>query len=196
LKIEYILVTPENSEKYQKGFIETYKEAFGGPPYFEIYTDSDVAEGIWIPHLRKGIIIVACKNDSVVGFICAIPLLKAPQEIQNYLMEKRKEAFFPTKFEDVWYISELGVRRKYRRRGIATRLVKECLTKILKLGGRYYVLRTATNNVISQRLFKNFGAIELPGTQDVSSSAQVKVHQSKSTQRVYLYGNCEMKLKQ
>ena len=28
------------------GFISTYKEAFGGPPYFEEYTDCEIYEGV------------------------------------------------------------------------------------------------------------------------------------------------------
>lgn len=78
-------VKPENCEKYLKGFIETYREAFGGPPYFEVYKDEDVLNEVWVPHLKDGLILVACEDDSVVGLICAIPLLKSPHENKNYL---------------------------------------------------------------------------------------------------------------
>jgi N-acetylglutamate synthase-like GNAT family acetyltransferase len=104
---------------------------------------------------------------------------------------KQKEGTFPVKFNDTWYISELGVRIAYRRRGIGTQLIGHCLTRILESQCHYFVLRTAVNNFDSLRIFKKIGAVELPGVQNVTSSKQVKVHKSQSTERIYLYGCCQ-----
>ena len=45
------------------GFISTYKEAFGGPPYFEEYTDCEIYEGVIAPHMKSGAISVSQQQD-------------------------------------------------------------------------------------------------------------------------------------
>ena len=191
LEIEYIYADANIPDQYRNGFIEVYKEAFGGHPYYEVYTDLEVLEGVWLPHLAFGIIVLACEGESVVGFGCAMPLLKSPSEVQEFLRTKQRSGDFPIEFSDAWYISELGVRITHRRQGIGTQIIGQLLARILEYQCHYYCLRTAAKDSNSIRIFKRIGAIEIPGFQDVSDSEQVKVHKSQSTARVYLYGNCE-----
>ena len=56
-------------------FIKVYKEAFGGPPYFEQYSDEEVREEIIFPHLRDGVVAYATDNDTLVGFGCALSIV-------------------------------------------------------------------------------------------------------------------------
>lgn len=195
MKIDYINANPDTPDHHRKGFIEAYKEAFGGPPYYEKYTDNDVIDTIWNPHLLKGIIILACEDNAVVGFGCAKPLLNSPSDVQEFLQEKRLSGDFPIEFSDVWYMSEVGVRNTHRRQGIGLQLIGKRLARILELQGRYYVMRTAANNSNSIGLYKKIGAIEISGAQDVSGSEQVQVQKSQSTARLYFYSNCEAALK-
>lgn len=198
MKIEYIYVdanTP-TPDKYLNGFVEVYKEAFGGHPYYEVYTDSDVLNGVWIPHLADGIIVLACEGESVIGFICAMPLLKSPSEIQEFLRAKQLNGDFPVEFNDTWYISEIGVRTTHRRRGIGTQLIGLYLTRILEFQCHHYIMRTPVKDSNSIRIFKRIGSIELPEPQDVSNSKQVKIYKSQSTARVYLYRHCEEALEE
>lgn len=49
------------------GFISTYKEAFGGPPYFEEYTDCEIYEGVIAPHMKDGVVVYATDNEISVA---------------------------------------------------------------------------------------------------------------------------------
>lgn len=190
MEIEYFHAIYDLSDKYRKGFVKVYKEAFGGPPYYEVYQDREVIDKVWNLHLQDGKVILAKDGEKIVGFVCALPLLKSPLEIQLFLREKQKEGKFPVNFEDCWYISELGVLLSYRRKGIGTLLVGECLGYIRKKGAHFYVMRTAALNSNSLMLFKKIGALQIPGAQDVSNSEQVKIYGSQSLARIYLYGSC------
>lgn len=195
MEIEYVYVDAHTADKYCKGFIEIYKEAFGGHPYYEVYTDSDVLKGVWLPHLADGIIVLACENNSVIGFACAKPLLKSEKEIQEFLRTEQLSGDFPVEFSDTWYFSELGVRASHRRRGIGTQLTGKLLARVLQFQCHHYVVRTAAKASNSIRILKKIGSIELSGLHDVSESEQVQVHRSQSTARVYLYGRCEEALR-
>ena len=68
-------------------FIKVYKEAFGGPPYFEQYSDEEVREEIVLPHLRDGVVAYATDNDTLVGFGCALPFDRSPEDVQEFLSD-------------------------------------------------------------------------------------------------------------
>ncbi len=193
MRIDYVYV--EEELRYCKGFIEVYKEAFGGHPYYEVYTNREVFENIWKPHLDKGIIVLACDNGCVVGFGCAKPLFKSDKEIQSFLEKSKLNLGLSIELSKTWYISELGVHKMYRRQGIGLQLVGQCIAHISDSSCSYYVMRTAAKDSNSIGLFKNIGAIEVSGTQDVSESDQIQINKSKSTKRVYLYGRCEEALR-
>lgn len=195
MEIEYIHAGPDISDHYRKGFIEVYKEAFGGPPYYEVYTDDEVLNTIWEPHLSEGIIVLACESNSVVGFGCAKPLLKSPNDVQDFLRKKKLDGDFPIELSDAWYMSEVGVRNTHRRQGIGLQLIGKRLVRILELRGHYYVMRTAAENSNSINLYKKIGASEVTGLQDIFESEQVQIQKSQSTTRLYLYGSCEESLK-
>lgn len=194
--IRYIPVNDATPNIYRDGFIRAYQEAFGGPPYFEIYSAEEVIEEVWLPHVKDGIIVLALDNERVVGFGCAMPVLKSPPEVKEFLMLHQDESPFPVGLERVWYMSELGVVTSHRRRGIGYSLVKYRLLTISHRGDTHYVFRTAVDGSNSIHLYRKIGAIELADLQDVSVSGQVQVNGSQSTERVYLYGDCESSLRE
>lgn len=187
--IRYTPVDEYSHPNDKDGFVAAYKEAFAGPPYFEHYAEAEVLEEVWYPHRRDGIVILAHDDLQVVGFGCAVPVLKAPADVQEFL-DVHEDDTFPAELDRTWYMSELGVLESHRRRGIGYELVRQRMLAINKRGDTHYVFRTAAEGSNSIHLYQKIGAIELPDLQDVSKSEQVQVQGSQSTARVYLYGDC------
>jgi len=187
--IQYIHVGADSRE-YCDGFVTVYKQAFGGPPYNEVYTDEEVRGDAWLPHLQNGVVALAMSAKKVVGFGCALPVKYASEDIQAYLVGARNSGASIPEISDMWYFSELGVLNNHRRKGIGTRLIGQILAKILLIGDSYYVMRTAATGSNSRRIFESIGSDVIPGVQDVSETGQVQINKSQSTERMYLYGRC------
>ena len=169
---------------------------FAGPPYFESY-DGDkvkVIEGIWNFHLAEGVIILAKVERFVVGFGCAIPVLKSEEDILGYLRAKHEAGIFPPDLNDVWYMSDVGVRVAYRKHGIFLDFIQKRLLRILEFGNHHYVMRTAAEGSNSRRTYERIGSETIPGVQDVSDIDQVTENSSQSKERVYLFGKCSVAL--
>ncbi len=189
-EISYRRVNGGTSDYLRAGFTAAYKEAFGGHPYYEAYTDDDVIDGVWNPHYSDGIIVLALDGYDVVGFGCAKPVRSSPEEIQEFLRMSHQDELLPIPPDDMWYMSELGVRVSHRGHGIGYALTMQRLIHISELGDTHYVMRTAAEGSNSLHLYRNIGSFELPGRQDISNSDQVMVNKSQSQERVYLYGEC------
>jgi len=192
--VRYLPVSDNATSDQRKGFVHAYQEAFSGPPYFETYSFQQVLEEVWYPHIRDGIVVLALDGEQVIGFGCAMPVLKSPPEIKEYLALHQGEGGFPTELNRAWYMSELGVVESHRRHGVGYALVKHRLHRIVQRGDTHYVFRTAAEGSNSIHLYRKLGAIELADLQDVAASDQVQVNGSKSTQRIFLYGSCDSAL--
>ncbi len=190
LAISYRHVTQKNAKSILPGFTSAFQEAFGGAPYFESYQPDEVRDDIWKPHLKNGLVIVACDSDQVVGFGCALPVVAASKEVCGYLTEQHASGVLPIPPDQLWYMSEVGVIESHRRNGIGTELINHRLKLITERGGSHFVMRTAAVGSNSESLYMRAGAIRLPGFQDVSASGQVTVNASQSEHRIYLYGAC------
>jgi hypothetical protein len=84
--ISYRVVNGGTSDYLRAGFVAAYKEAFGGHPYYESYSDDEVLRDVWRPHRLDGIIVLALANYSeVVGFGCAKPVRSSSHEIRDFL---------------------------------------------------------------------------------------------------------------
>ena len=171
------------------GFISLYQEAFGGPPYFEVYPRHRIREEVWDIHLERGVIVLAKDDDSVVGFCCALPVGDAPDDVREFLQDSQE---ILADNDQMWYISELGVSLSHRGRRIAYAVTERCLFEANRLGGVYYVMRTAAKGSNSKHMFLRMGSTEISEIQDVS--AQMEENHSQSTQRIWLYGNCSFAL--
>jgi len=195
MKVTYVPVDVNTTPPDRDGFIKAYQQAFGGAPYFEEYTPDDVLEQVWNPHLKDGIIVLAMLNSAVIGFGCALPLLKSPGDIQEFVEQSIAAGAYSADPSKVWYMSELGVLEDFRRHGIGTKLVKHRLLTITYRGDTHYVFRTAAEGSNSIHIYERVGAQRLPHLQDVSSSNQVVLNHSHSTERVYLHGDCDSALR-
>lgn len=190
MQISFLQVTDEIANHHRDDFIRTYRTVFGYAPYGETYTDAEILD-IWHPHLKDGIIVLAHDRGSVIGLGCSIPVLHTSTEVQGFLELRRGTNGFSDDLRKVWYMSEVGVLEPYQRKGIGTQLIRERLLRIVAKGDSHYTMRTAAEGSNSIGLYHALGAVDLPGLQDVSSSAQVTVNKSQSTARVYLHGRCE-----
>ncbi len=173
-------------------FIETYKEAFGGPPYFEEYSDDEVREEIITPHMEDGMVVYATDSDKLIGFGCAVPFKSSPEDVQEFLEYLHRNKDLPDAFDhrNAWYMSELGVRNSYRGKGVAWELVRQRMVQAIAQGSHQYFMRTARVGSNSMPMYAKSGAIPLDQFQDVSSIEQATENHTQSLQRVYLWGDC------
>ena len=177
----------------QAGFAHVFEEAFGGEPYNEKYEPGQVVQEIWTPHLDHGCIVLARDEYKIVGFGCAVPLDKAPEEIQQFLDECTRDGLLPADFipSKTWYMSEMGVLNDYRSRGTSYDLVRHRLISASHAGATHFVMRTSSDKPSNSRpLYEKLGAKKL-AEQDVSDTAQVTENLSASKVRVYLYGRID-----
>lgn len=186
------IATPQTLDV--SGFISTYKEAFGGPPYFESYTDREIHEGVISPHIKDGVVAYAADNETLIGFGCAVPFSHSPDDVQEFLSNLSRDGGLPESFDyrNAWYMSELGVRCSYRGMGIAWELVRLRMLEVITRGNKHpqYFMRTASVGSNSMPMYMKSGAIPLYQQQDVSSTEQATENHTQSLQRIYLWGDC------
>jgi GNAT superfamily N-acetyltransferase len=189
-QLSFVHIDPGSAEMFCPGFVETFREAFGGPPYYEHYEPEEVVRDIWEPHLASGLITVALDMSRVIGFGCALPFAAMPEEVRAFLTERHGDGSLQCELDRLWYMSELGVRPPYRGHNIGYHLIRHRLRQIGVLGGSHYAVRTAAEGSNSSHMYESIDATPLPGRQDVSATAQVVDNKSQSTERVYFYGSC------
>ncbi len=177
-----------------KGFINAYKEAFGGAPYFEWYTDDQVLKEIWQPHIAHGVVMIVTDEEQggrLVGFGCAMPFEYAPDDVKQFLTSLDAEGKLPPEFDhrSSWYMSELGVLNEYRGLGAAWELVKQRMRSVDHSGATQFFMRTAAKGSLSKPMYIKMGSKELADLQDVSKTKQATENKSKADHRVYLWGD-------
>lgn len=174
----------------RKGFVTAYKEAFAGPPYFESYTDQQ-AEEVLDLNDRDGLVMYASKGGELIGFGCALPFYKSPEDVQSFLHSLEETGDIPAGFDyrNSWYMSELGVLNKYRGVGAAWELVMQRMISISHAGGQQFFMRTAAIGSHSAPMYVKCGATPLMRLQDVSAEEQVTENASESLHRIYLWGD-------
>lgn len=185
--ISYKAVDGSAPTHYREGLIDAYIQVFAGAPYHETYTSEEVLEKVWEPHAQDGIVIVALDDEQVVGFGCAVPILKAPDDVKGFVVQNQPEGY---PLGRTWYMSELGVLGSHRKRGIAYQLVKQRMDEIVRREHDHYVFRTAAEGSNSLHLYTKIGAAEVAAVQDISLTAQVLDNGSHSDKRIYLHGRC------
>lgn len=151
-----------------------YEEIFSQAPYFESFTDSDVA-GFFTDYLTNGLLFLARDGRNVIGFGAAIPLAND----QGVAATFERNGLDTT---NVWYMADLGVNEAYRRRGIGRQLVQ---SRLDALNGNLVVMRTSENNFISQSLYKSLGFQEMPGVEQYVEVPRVNEQPTKD-RRIFL----------
>ena len=175
---------------HQQGFIKVYQQAFAGPPYHETYTDEDVINDVWKPHLQDGSIILALKEGQVIGLGCAMPMDKwaHDEEFQNFIKQNLDK--LPDDPSEICFMTEVAVLPGHQNNGIGTSLIKQRFDWAKRQGFQHYMMRTAKVGSNSIRMYQNLGGQIMEDLiQDVSHHAE-KV-QSQSTERVYIKGTVD-----
>lgn len=65
------------------------------------------------------------------------------------------------KILDVGHITTLAVRPDFRKKGVATKLLYELISKTRLLGMRYVTLEVRESNEVAQNLYRKFGFTEM-----------------------------------
>ena len=161
------------------GFAAVYKEAFGGPPYFEMYTDEQIREDVWIPHIPECVIVA--ERTEVIGLACCHAIV-APTEpnIRAFLLTQN----LPFDPREGIYMSELAVRTEERQQGLGEALIHARFRWAKERGSRFYLLRTAASGSNSKRLYERLGARRAAFTQNVAHDGIATA----STERMFLWG--------
>ena len=90
-----------------------------------------------------------------------------PDDVREFLQDSQE---ILADSNQMWYISELGVALSHRGRKIAYAVTERCLSEANRLGGAYYVMRTAAKGSNSRHMFLRMGSTEISEVQDVSGS--------------------------
>lgn len=142
--------------------------------------------------MKDGVVVYATDSETLIGFGCAIPFNRSPDDVQEFLSNLSKDGRLPRSFdyESSWYMSELGVRCSYRGMGIAWELVRLRMLRVIAHGCNQYFMRTASVGSNSMPMYMKSGAIPVSQQQDVSSTEQATENHTQSLQRIYLWGDC------
>lgn len=170
----------------REGFVDVYREVFGGAPYFEPYAPEQVIEQVWEP-LVPECVFVAQDGERVVALGCAhARLANINGEIRDFLLAQPElsEMFDPAR---TVHMAELAVRVSHRKQGIASRLIRIRLEWALAQGNEWYEMCTDADFSMSRPLYERIGARLAPFTQDISGPENV----SASVRRIFLYGRID-----
>lgn len=145
------------------GLSSLYQDIFGKAPYFEKFTDEDV-RAIFEEYIQKGLLFIACEEDSAKGFGAALPMNMVP-EIEDILNEANVDTL------GSWYMADLGVNEELRHQGVGKRLVQSRINAIPD--GALIVMRTSIDNVASQTLYRSLGFTQAEGAYQEVEQARV-----------------------
>lgn len=165
----------ESSEKLQHvlddgSVFDLYNACFADPPYEEFYSEEKI-RSLFLSYWEKGLLLFCFEREKkeIIGFAAAVPL-KYETEISEL---SKSYGYDP--FND-WYSADLGIKKGFRRKGIATQMVKSLIQYI---PSKRLIMRTQENNVASQACHMKLGFRIIEGMeQDVSIeriSGDVKV---------------------
>jgi len=151
--LDQIVSSDQLEQAFGLGLIESYKQAFGGPPYYENFDgkEENIKEDFRY-YFGKGIVCTAKTGNGVAGFAAAIPLTEE-RKIVDLLSKTSIDA------DNYWYIAELGIRNDLQRKGLGRRLMDELLLYLPI--GKNYVLRTSVDNYKAISLYQSLGFTQL-----------------------------------
>ncbi len=164
------------------GFIDVYKEAFGGPPYNEDQPRDWVREHVWGLHVSHCLFVCEDTDGSVIGMSCALPVLAPGAEACGNFLSGCSG--IPFDLRDAIYMSEVGVAVRARRRGLGTRLIRARIAWGLENDFGHFVMRTASAGSHSAGIYLRMGCTQLPHVQNVGGEDVA----SASSHRIYIFG--------
>lgn len=118
--------------------------------------------------IKNSLVLFAYLEQELIAFCMAVPMnenwldfeiIDFNKNVSHNCYEYFKRTFDSTP-ENTWYLDDLGVRKDKRRRGVAKRLLKTCLTE---LNSNNVFLRTSDSNNQAQLLYQNLGFRHIDG---------------------------------
>lgn len=148
----------------RNNIIQLYKDIFKEEPYFESFTDGEVA-GYFEEYIEKGIVLIARNKQGIVGFSAVLPL-NTQQEISDLANQ------FGINSGNCQYVAELGVKKDSRRKQIGQGLIEELL--LLLPNNVEALLRTAKANKSAISLYKKLGFSQVQGMEEVVKQNRIE----------------------
>lgn len=143
------------------GLREVYRDAFGRPPYNELFEDTEI-DSMFEDYRRDGDVFVAVDQGQIIAFVATQPVQSVP-EIGATL------SCAPGVDEQSWYIPDLGIRQEYEGNGIAKTLTRRAIDAVPT--NACITLRTNVDNLRAQGLYTRLGFEIIPGVyQEISQT--------------------------
>jgi len=152
-------------EAFSCGLIKLYQDIFADQPYEEYFSSDDVISMFYSyfeSEIKNALVFFSYLQRELIAFCMAVPMnenwldfeiVDFNKNISHNCHDYFKRTFDSTP-ENTWYLDDLGVRKDKRRRGIAKRLLKTCLSE---LNSKNVFLRTSASNNQAQLLYQNLG---------------------------------------
>lgn len=109
---------------------EAYKDVFNGAPFYENWDLESALQEIETYIKDNALILTSKYQDQIIGFLVNVD--KVPQNQQKYVQY----------LNDISFIEEVGVLSSFRKKGIASEMVRILLLNYLKSNVRYLEYRT------------------------------------------------------
>jgi ribosomal protein S18 acetylase RimI-like enzyme len=158
--------TLQDLEKaFSCGLIQVYQDIFADPPYEEHFSSDFVAKMFTTYFdrcIENKVLLFSYVENEVVAFCSAVPLSRTWLDFEIFNENSRTshncyeyfQEVFNATCENTWYLDDLGVRKDQRRKGLAKRLLQNCLST---LGSVNVFLRTSDSNSSARLLYKGLG---------------------------------------
>ena len=169
------------------GLYQTIYECFSVAPYHEKITREKLSPSL-IKYIHKGVLLVACKGEIIIGHVAATPLQETHNngelsligsKVLYHEQEIRLDDSFwvqETKYriKDFQYIADVGVAYSYRQQGIGTQLCHHLFDHFSS--SQPYVVRTVKESdyLYILKFYQKLGFKRLP----VVQTLQYKGNQS------------------
>lgn len=132
--------------------IKLYQEVFSEPPYNERFSAEEVKQ-YFLDYLREGSVYIARTSDRVIGFEATVLLTSVPE------VAELMQTWTNIDVTNCLYITELGVAKGFRRKGVGQKLVEQQITAVNNYD---YVLRTSIDNFPALGLYGKLGFRRIP----------------------------------
>lgn len=144
----------------EEEFIQVYKEVFRGAPFYEDFTENEVREILTKYLLPESYLVIAIKDNKMVGYGASIPATFCPGQVREILSKY-------VVIEETIFNADLAVLPDYRRMGIGTRLIELRNEYSNTIGAGYIAMRTNKTGSLSKGIYLRHGFEELPESMQV-----------------------------
>jgi GNAT superfamily N-acetyltransferase len=162
-EVKIIQITdPIQLNPYLSALAVAYQSVFSSPPYNEQFYPAEVQD-ILIRHINTPyqITLLAMHHDEIIGFGLASPLRSYPE------VTRQLRGLLPIRH--TYYFTELGVQKRWRRKGIGRALTEKRLDLVDRSRYQHIVLRTSDNKDAAYLMYTNMEFEDMGVYTEISS---------------------------